>query len=116
MPTIDDPSRFFAKIGVLVYPTPRGSGMKVKVLEALAYGVPVVTNEEGAEGIMGDASGAVVRAESDAEFADEAAALLANDDRRIQLGRAGRRYVTRVHGPAPTIDRLMDAYQRMGLT
>src|SRR4029453_11452473 len=29
----------------------RGSGMKIKILEAMAFGVPVVTTSEGVEGL-----------------------------------------------------------------
>jgi glycosyltransferase involved in cell wall biosynthesis len=41
----------FRKLSLLVFPLPLGSGIKVKVLEAMAYGVPVVTTDEGIRGI-----------------------------------------------------------------
>ena len=34
----------------MVYAPSRGSGMKIKILEAMAFGVPVVTTSEGVEG------------------------------------------------------------------
>lgn len=42
---------YFESTSVLVYAPGQGSGMKVKILEAFALGVPVVTNGEGVEGI-----------------------------------------------------------------
>jgi len=42
---------YFEKSAILLYAPSRGTGMKIKVLEALAYGVPVVTTTEGIEGI-----------------------------------------------------------------
>ncbi len=42
---------YFEAAGVLVYAPERGSGMKIKVLEAMAFGVPVVTTTEGVEGL-----------------------------------------------------------------
>lgn len=113
---INEPSSFFGQIGTLVYPTPRGSGMKVKVLEALAFGIPVVTNSEGAEGIEGGNVVGVVLATSDEDFVDRTVTLLRDGQLRGQLGRAGRRYVEEQHDPAVTVDRLMDAYRRLGLT
>jgi polysaccharide biosynthesis protein PslH len=35
----------------MVYAPPVGSGMKVKVMEAFALGVPVVTTSDGVEGL-----------------------------------------------------------------
>jgi len=43
---------FLRELGVLLYPLTAGSGTKVKVLEALALGVPVVSTREGAEGLI----------------------------------------------------------------
>lgn len=112
---IDEPSSFFGQISTLVYPTPRGSGMKVKVLEAMAYGVPVVTNGEGAEGIEGESTAGIVLATSDQEFVDRTVALLRDDQRRDQLGSAGRQYIEERLAPSVTVDRLVDAYCRLGL-
>lgn len=112
---IDRPSSFFGQISALVYPTPRGSGMKVKVLEAMAYGVPVVTSRDGAEGIDGESAAGIVLASSDEEFVARTVAILRDDQRRQALGSAGRRYVEERCSPAVSVDRLLDAYGRFGL-
>ena len=49
--TVASSADFFERISLLLYPIGRGSGTKVKVLEAMASGVPVVTTSVGAEGI-----------------------------------------------------------------
>lgn len=52
---------------VACFPLLNGAGVKIKVLESLMLGVPVITNEIGAEGI--DENGeCLVLAESDQEF------------------------------------------------
>ena len=48
---VPDIRPYFERTGVLLYSPARGSGMKIKVLEALALGVPVVTTSEGVEGL-----------------------------------------------------------------
>ena len=45
---------FLRGLSALLYPLERGSGMKVKVLESIACGLPVVTTPLGAEGIAVD--------------------------------------------------------------
>ncbi len=48
---VPDTRPYFERTGVLLYAPSRGSGMKIKVLEAMGFGVPVVTTSEGVEGI-----------------------------------------------------------------
>ena len=48
---VPDIKPYFQRTGVLLYAPGRGSGIKIKVQEALAFGIPVVTTSEGVEGI-----------------------------------------------------------------
>ena len=48
---VPDARSYFERTGVFVYAPERGTGMKVKVMEAFAYGIPVVTTSEGVEGL-----------------------------------------------------------------
>ena len=48
---VPDARPYFENTAVFLYAPERGTGMKVKVLEAFAYGIPVVTTSEGVEGI-----------------------------------------------------------------
>ena len=47
---VDDLAAFYAETDVIVAPMLMGSGLKMKVAEALSYGVPVVGTEIGFEG------------------------------------------------------------------
>jgi len=111
---VSDPFDFFSQVGVLAYPTPRGTGVKVKVLESFAYGVPVVSNAEGFEG-LDIRAGEAVTAETDDEFVAQTVAILANGAQRERLRQAARRLVEERYSPAPTVDRLIEAYERLGL-
>lgn len=48
---VDDPTPYFEQSVCLVAPLVLGAGVKVKILEALNAGIPVLTNEIGIEGI-----------------------------------------------------------------
>jgi glycosyltransferase involved in cell wall biosynthesis len=110
---VEHPRDFFSRIGVLVYPTPRGSGMKVKVLEAMAYGVPVVTNREGIEGIEAERTRDYLHAETDAEFVAAAASLLSDAHRRRAIGLAGRTLLETRHPPREAVIRLLQAHDEL---
>lgn len=108
-------SAFVAGLGVVAYPLPRGSGVKVKVLEAMASGVPVVTTEHGAEGVQPN-DGVVVTAGEEA-FLRATTELLGDESARRQRGTAGRAAFLRHHSPpavgaalAPVLARILAAW------
>jgi len=112
--TVPDTRPYFERTGVLVYAPARGTGMKVKVLEALAYGVPVVTTSEGVEGIpVADGVHAGV-CEDDAGLIDRAVNLLADPGAGNRLRSAGRQLLESHCGPGPTVDRFERLYRKLG--
>lgn len=103
---------FLSRLSVLVYPVSRGSGMKVKVLEAMASGVPVVTTSAGSEGLV-PCDGVVVH-EDDEALARAAAGLLADPVERRERGLAARASFLAHHAPLPATEPLLDLYRRVG--
>lgn len=93
-------SDVLARAAVLAFPVPPTSGPKVKVLESLAYGLPVVTTRAGVEGlVLPEGTGAVVV--NRGRFAEELASLLSDPERRRTMGREGRAAVLAAHAPRP---------------
>ena len=89
-----------ARAAVLTFPAPDTSGPKIKVLEALAHGLPVVTTPPGVEGLrLRDGDGAVVVPLD--RFADAVARLLDDKDERARLAASGRAAVLSAHAPIP---------------
>ena len=64
----------------MVYAPSRGSGMKIKILEAMASGVPVVTTSEGVEGLPAVDGVHAGVCEDDAGLIDRTVALLEDPD------------------------------------
>lgn len=76
IPNLDD---FYAGARVVIVPVRFGSGVKLKTIEALQYGVPVVATTVGAEGIDLHGSDAIAVTDDPAHFADTVAHLLTDD-------------------------------------
>lgn len=96
-----------SRIAVFAFPCPPTSGPKMKVLDALAHGVPVVTTTAGVEGITDIGSGAEVADES--AFADALVRLLLDPQRRAEMGRAARQAILSAHAPAVAAQARADA-------
>lgn len=93
-----------ADAAVVAFPCPQTSGPKVKVLEALGLGIPVVTTAAGVEGLVPAAiDGCVVT--DGPRFADAVISLFKDPQRRSRLGAAGRAGVISGHGPLPVARR-----------
>jgi polysaccharide biosynthesis protein PslH len=101
---VPDTIPYFQTIDVLLYAPDRGSGMKVKVLEAFALGTLVVTNAEGVEGLPASDGVHAGIAEDDAGLIERAIALLRDPDLRDRRRHAARALLEAHCGPGPTVD------------
>ncbi|MCW2600413.1 MAG: glycosyl transferase group 1 [Frankiales bacterium] len=93
---VPETSDLLSQISVFAFPCPDTSGPKMKTLDALAHGIPVVTTPAGAEGLVGG-SGAVLG--STASLASALIDLLRDPRRRARLAVQGRTAVERGHAP-----------------
>ncbi|MGD0585829.1 MAG: glycosyltransferase family 4 protein [Oryzomonas sp.] len=92
---VEDVPAFYGSVDVVVAPIRYGGGIKIKVLEAMACGKPVVTTSVGAEGIAEDNEGAFLVADDPAAFAEAVVALLSDKERRAALGEQARQVIER---------------------
>lgn len=100
---------------VVLAPVRSGGGMRMKVLQAMAAGKPVVTTRRGAEGFdVLEPEPPLAIAESGEEIAAAAAALLGDDEMRKGLGRRARESAERWHTPRTWATRLEALYGEAG--
>lgn len=100
---VPDSTAVLARAALLVFPCPPTSGPKVKVLEAAALGLPVVTTPAGVEGLrLRDGAAEVVAADAAPDLlAGRVAALLRDPQRRAAMAAAARADVEAAHAPQP---------------
>src|SRR5579884_167887 len=78
---------------VFVCPVLSGSGVRVKLLEAFATGIPAVSTPVGAEGLASAGGEILELAATPEEFAAKTLALLADPERARSMARRARREV-----------------------
>jgi polysaccharide biosynthesis protein PslH len=109
-PNVDHPRSFFGEVGVLVYAPGRGSGMKIKVMEAMAYGVPVVTTTEGVEGLLVEPGRHAQVADDDDTLVEMIVGLLRDRARAADMAREARALIVEHYNPRVVVDRVIDMY------
>jgi glycosyltransferase involved in cell wall biosynthesis len=87
-----------SEAAVLAFPAPATSGPKMKVLDALGAGLPVVTTHAGVEGLVVPPDAVAIA--NNAGFADALATVLADPQRRVQMATTAREAVLAHHAPA----------------
>jgi glycosyltransferase involved in cell wall biosynthesis len=90
---VSDPSPYLEQTGVMVVPLRAGGGMRVKILNALAQGLPIVSTKLGCEGIAVEAGCHLLIADTPEEFAQATMRLLENRKLADELGRNGRQLI-----------------------
>jgi glycosyltransferase involved in cell wall biosynthesis len=75
-----------------VIPILHGSGTRIKLIEALAYGLPIVTTEMGCEGLRIQAGHHALVQNDPLEFATSCAKILTDDATCERLRNNGRRF------------------------
>jgi glycosyltransferase involved in cell wall biosynthesis len=110
---VSDVIPHFRNIDVLLYAPDYGSGMKVKILEAFALGVAVVTNDEGVEGLPARDGVHAGICNANRGLIDRAAALLLSSDQRHKQSSAARRLVETHCSPKAVVDAFESRYSAM---
>ncbi len=108
------PTDFFSRAAVMVYAPSKGSGMKIKVLESMAYGTPVVTTWEGVEGVEYANGGHCWVEEDDLEIANKVLRLLENREERKSMRMTARGLMEEKYSPGPVVERMLGIYEEIG--
>lgn len=87
---VDDIRGWLAECDVYVMPMLQGSGVKNKLIEAMAAGLTVVTNSLGAEALPEEAKQGVIIADGEEKIANAVVYLLNNPEESLKLGKKAR--------------------------
>lgn len=107
---VPDAMRFIAGKLINVVPLLSGSGIRVKIIEAMSVGKAVVTTSVGAQGIEYTDGENLLVANTPQEFADCIKRLLTDREYCRRVGDAARRLVANEYEIGELTNRLLDYY------
>ncbi|MEQ1876992.1 MAG: glycosyltransferase family 4 protein [Bdellovibrionia bacterium] len=96
--TPPDMGEVLERARVEIVPLRKGSGVRGKILEAMAAGIPVISTTLGAEGLPVSHGLNILLADGPAEFAEKIREVMGSPDLTHKLGREGRLLAERFDG------------------
>lgn len=82
---VEDIKSLIASCSISIAPLWGGGGTRLKILEAMALGIPIVSTSKGAEGLDVINNEHILLADTPEEFSEHVVRLLADDDMRQRL-------------------------------
>jgi glycosyltransferase involved in cell wall biosynthesis len=82
---VDDVKPWYNKAAISIVPLLTGSGTRLKILEAMGMGVPVISTTIGAEGITYAEGKEIIIADEENDFVNKIIALLKDKNKRERL-------------------------------
>ncbi|MBV2247318.1 MAG: glycosyltransferase family 4 protein [Lentimicrobium sp.] len=110
---VADARRYMLEHQIMVVPLFSGSGIRIKIIEGMLMGKPVITTPVGAEGIHYVDGEHLIIARNAAEFIDAIALCINQPLAARQMGIAGRKLVLYKHDNQMLMQILTDFYQQI---
>jgi glycosyltransferase involved in cell wall biosynthesis len=101
---VEDVRPYLSEASVFVVPLRIGSGTRIKIFEAMAMGMPVVSTSVGAEGLAVEDGAHILLADTPEEFAERTVSLLTRPRWADRIGRAARALVESGRGWSAAVD------------
>jgi glycosyltransferase involved in cell wall biosynthesis len=101
------------KCAVSIAPLRLGGGTRLKIVEAMSMGIPVVSTSKGAEGIDAENGRDILVADESIEFAEKLIELLMSRDKLTELAANGRRLIEAKYSWKVLTDKLQSELRRL---
>lgn len=110
---VEDVTPYFESCLCMVAPLELGAGIKVKVLEGLSAGIPVLTNEVGIEGISAQKDREYIHCATSDDYIDSIKDLLDHPEKVQQIGENAREYMLHNYNIDNKLDGLIHLLKEM---
>lgn len=110
---VPDAKAFVRNHNVAIVPLLSGSGIRIKIIEAMALGKTVITTLVGAEGIQYSEDVNIIIADSKAKMVEKIRRINENPNIAVKIGKAARKLVEESYDNRKLIKRLLMFYEQI---
>jgi glycosyltransferase involved in cell wall biosynthesis len=110
---VENAQSFMLTHGICIVPVVAGSGIRMKLIEAMSLGIPCVTTEIGVQGIDVENNIHVKIANSPIEFANSMITMIQQWQETIKMGTRGKKYMIEHHNLQKNTRELLSFYSKM---
>ena len=108
---VHDINKVFEEIDIALFPILYGGGIKTKVIEAMAAGIPIITTPQGIFGLNNLPEECVEVCKTPDEFVKSLVSLMKNHSFRLKRSIKGKKYVEKEHSVEKLAAKVMKVYQ-----
>lgn len=110
---VENGKAFFQQHQIMIVPLWSGSGLRIKIIEGMAYGKAIVSTRIGAEGINYSDKKNIVIADNPADFSDAVIRLLTDKVSRNQLEKSAAEFAVAEFDNFKVVAKLIQFYTRL---
>jgi glycosyltransferase involved in cell wall biosynthesis len=110
---VENANDFVQKHDIAIVPLLSGSGIRIKIIEAMALGKAVITTEVGAEGILYQNDVNIIIANNKSEFVNAIEKCLSKPGFSNEIGKNARALIETVYDNQQIVSRLLLFYEHI---
>lgn len=110
---VDDINQAMENMDIALFPILYGGGVKTKIIDAMAAGIPVVTTSLGIHGLYKIPTGSVCIGNSPLEIGQQVFRLMNLYELRCEMSLKAREYVRKVYSYESFSSRVKNSYNRL---
>lgn len=112
---VEDAHEFINQHSIMVVPLKSGSGMRVKILEAMALGRLVITTTIGVEGIHAKHKNQILIADTTSDFIEAVAYCKAHQHSLVEMGKKAQDFIGKEFDNTQIAERLLENFRTLTL-
>ncbi|MGZ3867296.1 MAG: glycosyltransferase family 4 protein, partial [Bacteroidia bacterium] len=109
----DTAQKVYHNYSVMIIPILSGSGMRIKMIEGMAYAKPIVSTTIGAEGIAVRSGINCLLADSPGDFANAVAEILLSQNKKQSLSKEARAFAEEFYNNTSLVGKLTEFYKTL---
>ena len=110
---VEDGKAFYQQHQVMIVPLWSGSGLRIKIIEGMAYGKAIVSTTIGAEGINYSQNKNILIADNPTDFSKNVIELLKNKEKRTELEKEAAAFSLQQFDNSKVVAGLIEFYKEL---